>query len=798
MGSATVTLDDGRVADIDFDGEEPPSEEDILSYMDSMPQAPSGLIGGQEATLSATPNQNFLESAFAKVFGKEVPDVYKDSSGNRIQDIYDPETAGGVSQIPELESQARARNTATGMGVMSSLIPGIGQAKKVGQTAGAVGKILEYGKLAGLTSATGLAADKASQVRGDLDQTSLSEDLERFGDEVAFGTAIPAGAEGLFSGIKKAGGFLKGKLGSTIEPGRPAQIIPGASYEAVPPKIQYGPTRAEQPPVRDITKDVPAKGSVERGASYEGKPAVFAEPENKTFGDVVTAQDVDKSLKRRTIGADNTIEYRLDEAAADLKPILDLPPEQSLAALDTKQESLIEDIGKLVTKAEEASPKSATVDFANTEKYISTLPKGSKERATAEELLAAKKEELFAGWDGSVVDLQDWKIANDRMHRNIYNKDSLTANENLEGELAKYISSDMRTSIEKSVPGIKELNNQLSKTYTVEPIVRRRFAQSTADASRSPKMLKPATGAYSEVDIKPPPNASKLGPWSEGVPAQTPIRRYIPGRDAYSKLGKTIPAVSQKVIPGPWQGTVDAALEILGPALGAAGGAAGFGPTGALVGGAMGATAGRLGGISNTIGQASGALGKLAGALGETVPALAPSITRLAPSGAMDKLSAVLGVGATPVQAEEMPEKLPRNSADFKSDQLASFLMQTTSSPKGPIAQQLVSKLQDAVNAQDMDKVERLHADMTRIFPELFEQGTGVNGKVFYPDEQIKVMENLRQLHRQGQVDSIHLAKQRNAFMNPMDSRILPVARKPQSASTGPNKMVNGTRQYAY
>lgn len=170
--------------------------------------------------------------------------------------------------------------------------------------------------------------------------------------------------------------------------------------------------------------------------------------------------------------------------------------------------------------------------------------------------------------------------------------------------------------------------------------------------------------------------------------------------------------------------------------------------------------------------------------------------------GVMDKLSSVLGAvnpfQANTAMAEEMPEKLPRNTQDFKQDQVANFLMQTINTPQAPIAQALVQKLQQAVQAQDMDKVERLHADMARVFPDLFEQGTGVNGKVFYPDEQTKIMENLRQLHRQGQVDSIQLAKQRNAFMNPMDSRILPVERKKQAQSSGPNQMVNGTRTYAY
>jgi hypothetical protein len=828
MGSATVTLEDGRTANIEYEGESPPSESEILSFMDSQggdlskpetigPANPyGGLLGSAGSSISSTPKQNFLESAFAKVFGKEVPDVYKDSSGNRIQDIYDPSDEDGISQIPELDSQAGARKTATGMGVLSSFVPGLGQASKIKQGMGAIPKILEYGKLAGLTSATGIAADKASELKGDLPKTDLEQTANRFIDETAFGTIVPPALEGTFAGLHKTGKFLKDKLGSIIEPGRPAQIIPGAtyaekakeiipgvSYAERPPLRERGATYEAIPPSRDISKDIPArKSETIRGPSYEAKPAIIEEPQSRAFGDVVTAQDIDKSLVRRQIGADGTIEHKLDDAVAELQPVLELPPEQSLIALDKKQEKLIGDINTVIKKAEMSNPKSATVQFSNTEKYIETLPKGSKERAAAEEVLTAKKEELTNAWDGSVVDLQTWKTSNDRTHRNIYNKDSLTANEAIEGEVAKYISSDMRRSLEEAVPGIKELNAQLSKTYTVEPIVRRRFAQSTAEASATPKVISEATPAYSDVKFRKGGNASKLGPWNEGKPAYSELGKYLdkqpaysempkitPSTPAYSELPTKIPAISQKIIPGPWQGKVDSALKVLEPILGAAVGST-MGPTGAVLGSAVGAARGQLGGGANVIGQAGGALAKLAGVLKNLVPPVAPGITRLAPNGFIPELSNSM--------AEELPEKLPRNSANFKADQLANFLMQTANSPQAPIAQALVQKLQQAVQAQDMDKVERLHADMARVFPDLFEQGTGVNGKVFYPDEQTKIMENLRQLHRQGQVDSIQLAKQRNAFMNPMDSRILPVERKKQAQSSGPNQMVNGTRTYAY
>jgi hypothetical protein len=123
-----------------------------------------------------------------------------------------------------------------------------------------------------------------------------------------------------------------------------------------------------------------------------------------------------------------------------------------------------------------------------------------------------------------------------------------------------------------------------------------------------------------------------------------------------------------------------------------------------------------------------------------------------------------------------MADKLPRKTELMTSENMAKFLQGTVATPeKAVIGQSLVKKMVEASNVGDMDKVEKIHADMVKLFPEQFESGFGVNGKAFHPDDQAKIMDNLKKLHREGLVDNIQLAKQRNAFADPMDARILEV-----------------------
>lgn len=153
-------------------------------------------------------------------------------------------------------------------------------------------------------------------------------------------------------------------------------------------------------------------------------------------------------------------------------------------------------------------------------------------------------------------------------------------------------------------------------------------------------------------------------------------------------------------------------------------------------------------------------------------------------------------LGFMPQQNQSLP--LPRDTERFNSDAIMEFLMRASQTPQAPIAQELVKKLQQAFQAQDMDTAEKIHSDMARLFPDMFEQGLGVNGKIFYPDEQAKYMDKLKQLNRMGVIDSIHLAKQRNAFNNSQDSRVLPVVpQQPKLLKTN-STFYNGSRIYDY
>lgn len=164
---------------------------------------------------------------------------------------------------------------------------------------------------------------------------------------------------------------------------------------------------------------------------------------------------------------------------------------------------------------------------------------------------------------------------------------------------------------------------------------------------------------------------------------------------------------------------------------------------------------------------------------------------------ALKKIGAAI-VPEAKAEVSQATALLPRDTEGMTPDALESFMLQTAQLPQAPIAQGLVKKLQSAMQAQDMDTIEKIHSDMARLFPDLFEPGVGVNGKIFYPDEQLKYMSTLKQLHRMGQVDSIHLAKQRNAFNNPQDGRMLPLKPAATSARSGRPRFYEGTRVYDY
>jgi hypothetical protein len=92
-----------------------------------------------------------------------------------------------------------------------------------------------------------------------------------------------------------------------------------------------------------------------------------------------------------------------------------------------------------------------------------------------------------------------------------------------------------------------------------------------------------------------------------------------------------------------------------------------------------------------------------------------------------------------------------------------------------PVAEGMAQKLEGAIHAQDESKAERIIADMAKLYPALFEPGMGVNNKIFHPDDQDEYLRLLKSSARNGRVDAIFLAKQRESFLDPNDSQILPI-----------------------
>jgi len=218
----------------------------------------------------------------------------------------------------------------------------------------------------------------------------------------------------------------------------------------------------------------------------------------------------------------------------------------------------------------------------------------------------------------------------------------------------------------------------------------------------------------------------------------------------------------------------------------------------------------RLSGLGTQTGRAAAYnIGRLAGAVqkralpiglaGTQIAEDNMSVPQLPGAEMMSKIGGIAGVSEAQSQERDpMVQPLSRDTENINPEFLTQFLSSTAQQPNAIIGQQLVQKLDKAMKAGDMDTMEKLHADMARLFPDQFEPGNGVNGKLFHPDEQAKAMATLKQLNRMGMVDSIHLAKQRNAFNNPQDSRVLPVTPKmPEQPSMGGN-FTGARRTYGY
>jgi hypothetical protein len=118
---------------------------------------------------------------------------------------------------------------------------------------------------------------------------------------------------------------------------------------------------------------------------------------------------------------------------------------------------------------------------------------------------------------------------------------------------------------------------------------------------------------------------------------------------------------------------------------------------------------------------------------------------------------------------------LPRDSSAWNDETIARAIVDSATSPKRPIVEQLAVKFKEALRAEDQSKSERILADLAKIAPELFEPCRGSNGRLFHKDEQKEYLDRLHKAYRDGTISADFMHKQQKAFDDPTNSLILPL-----------------------
>lgn len=613
---------------------------------------------------------------------------------------------------------------------------------------------------------TGPAYDKLLSVINpeEFAPTTPEQDAAKVRGETVMGATGLLGAKAASAGL---GAVARG--GRTLRENLTTKVIP---EETIPAHREQGVTYAEinNPEVKATFTD------------WEPPPS---------FNDILTAAQRAKGIKTGKVidPVTGKVTSSLEKAIESNRDLIDLPADKSLKGILGKKDAALNRADELVAQAEKARqplpgtsstisttrPGKEVVDWETGQKY--TLPdeivnetidvppsyklqtpkaeeyvaniKDPIQQQAAAEYLAKKTGSFESQWDGSIETLHGYRKQLTSSNPKAYEKGLGDVNPD-RVKIDKALAGDLNKMIDGAASGYKGANAKASEMLRLEPLAVNRAAKARA---------------IQDKNMSAPVKAKVLRE-AEYTPAQSEIGKWVPE--------KTIP---EQQIPGKWQNKVDGAVKILGPVLGAT--------TGGVPGALAGTLATQMGGAASLMGRTAGAAGSVAGGLNQ---ALASPAVRMLQGGA-------LGPVAGEMQAESL---LPRDTEQFTAREMETFLLKTAATPQAPVAQQLVGKLRKALQAQDMDTVEKIHSDMARIFPDEFEPGVGVNGKVFYPDEQAKVMDNLRQLQRMGVVDSIHLAKQQNAFNNPQDSRMLPMTPANKPTYDGKPRFHEGTRIYSY
>lgn len=423
-------------------------------------------------------------------------------------------------------------------------------------------------------------------------------------------------------------------------------------------------------------------------------------------------------------------------------------------------------LGGLIAEADKARKGPVMPDLTNAEAYVESLPVGTTDREVAESYLNAMKDKYFGksipnqpttvtahllpgnapaptvvppALDGSIAALQTEKRA-------IYKQLSDRAFSRAETAV-----DPIRDAVEKAVA------SDLKRTIEV------------ATGSPQVKGLNDIMGAYADIL----PVVKKGAAKQIATPATEAARNFMMGKGAKMAAAPLV---------GAGVGAGYEAYQGHSPIKGAiAGGLAGMLAKGAMGAGGMDA----MGSAANIISKGPGP-----GAAG-LVRTMSPSIS----SAQADIL---------PPQQDPFANGLPRDTSQWNMMAVNRFAQYALSKPPevAGIAQGLVQKFADALHQENKGKMQKIVADMAKLFPDAFQPGMGIDNKIFHPDDQSEYMNILMGAMRRGQVSPSFVAQQRDSFLDSNDNSILPV--HPEVAKQIPNLQtnkppVNGQpRQYGY
>lgn len=137
------------------------------------------------------------------------------------------------------------------------------------------------------------------------------------------------------------------------------------------------------------------------------------------------------------------------------------------------------------------------------------------------------------------------------------------------------------------------------------------------------------------------------------------------------------------------------------------------------------------------------------------------------------------------------PQGLPRDTSQWSEQAIGQLGADAAQRAEAPVVQGLSMHLLKALRAGDKRKAEKIVYDLSRLVPDLFEPGRGVNNKLWHPEDQATYMAELDSLQRKGGVSSSFLAQQRDSFLDPNDGRILDLMPETGIGGQQPNNRVN-------